>query len=113
MASAPELQGHLDGLLLAVLHGGPRHGYAIAEELRQRSGGEFDLPEGTIYPALHRLEQAGLLTSRWEVVQGRRRRVYMLSRQGTEAVGERVASWRAFSRAIDAVLAPVAAETMP
>ena len=67
-----ELQGHLDGMLLAVLEAGPRHGYAIVEELARRSQGEFDLPEGTVYPALHRLEAAGLLSSRWEVVSGRR-----------------------------------------
>src|ERR1700733_13872485 len=69
-----ELQGHLDGMLLAVLEAGPRHGYAIVEELSRRSQGEFDVPEGTIYPALHRLEAAGLLSSRWEGVSGRGRR---------------------------------------
>ncbi|MHB1468966.1 MAG: PadR family transcriptional regulator [Solirubrobacteraceae bacterium] len=102
-----ELQGHLDGMLLAVLHERPLHGYGMVEELRRRSGGEFDLPEGTIYPALHRLERAGLLSSRWEVVDGRRRRVYALSRSGRQAVGQRAESWRRFSAAIDAVLTPV------
>jgi PadR family transcriptional regulator len=105
-----ELQGHLDGMLLAVLEAGPRHGYAIVEELARRSDGEFDLPEGTVYPALHRLEAAGLLSSRWEVVSGRRRRVYALSQTGAEAVRERLASWYAFRRAVDAVLAPAASE---
>ena len=107
-----ELQGHLDGMLLAVLEAGPRHGYAIVEELARRSQGEFDLPEGTVYPALHRLEAAGLLSSRWEVVSGRRRRVYMLSQTGVQAVRERVASWRAFRSAVDAVLAPAAASEL-
>ena len=51
MAST-ELQGHLDGMLLAILEAGPRHGYAIVEEMCRRSDGEFDLAEGTIYPAL-------------------------------------------------------------
>jgi PadR family transcriptional regulator, regulatory protein PadR len=105
-----ELQGHLDGMLLAVLEAGPLHGYAIVEELARRSDGEFDLPEGTVYPALHRLEAAGLLSSRWEVVSGRRRRVYALSQRGHVAVGERVASWRAFRGAVDAVFAPAASE---
>ncbi|HEX4034118.1 MAG TPA: helix-turn-helix transcriptional regulator [Solirubrobacteraceae bacterium] len=107
MAST-ELQGHLDAMLLAILDAGPLHGYAIVEEIARRSDGEFDLPEGTIYPALHRLEAAGLLSSRWEVVSGRRRRVYALSHSGLDAVRERVAGWRAFRAAVDAVLAPVA-----
>lgn len=93
-------------MLLAVLQVNPLHGYGLVEELRRRSNGEFDLAEGTIYPALHRLETSGLLSSRWEVVDGRRRRVYALSTKGREAAGERLASWRRFSAAIDAVLAP-------
>lgn len=93
-------------MLLAVLQVSPLHGYGLVEELRRRSDGEFDLAEGTIYPALHRLESAGLLCSRWEVVDGRRRRVYALSGQGRQAAGERAESWRRFSRAIDAVLSP-------
>lgn len=101
-----ELQGHLDALLLAVLEATPLHGYGLVQELRRRSGGEFDLAEGTVYPALHRLERAGLLTSRWEVVGDRSRRVYALTRLGREAAGERMRTWRRFSRAVDAVLAP-------
>ena len=57
--SSEQLKGHLDPLVMAVLEGGPAHGYAIIEALRARSGGVFDLPEGTIYPALHRLERGG------------------------------------------------------
>ena len=59
------LKGHLDMIVLAALSAGPAHGYAVIEEIRRKSGQAFDLPEGTIYPALHRLEQAGLLASRW------------------------------------------------
>jgi len=55
------LKGHLDLIVLAALAEGPAHGYAVIETIRSRSGDAFDLPEGTIYPALHRLEQAGLL----------------------------------------------------
>jgi len=105
-----ELQGHLDGMLLAVLEAAPLHGYAIVEELCRRSDGEFDLAEGTVYPALHRLEAAGLLSSRWEVVSGRRRRVYSLSPGGAAAVRERVASWLAFRAAVDAVFAPATSQ---
>jgi DNA-binding PadR family transcriptional regulator len=57
---AEELKGHLDALLLAALEDSPRHGYAVIEALRHSTGGRLDLPTGTIYPALHRLEQAGL-----------------------------------------------------
>ena len=57
---AEELKGHLDALLLAALESGPRHGYAVIEALRETTGGRLDLPTGTIYPALRRLEDAGL-----------------------------------------------------
>lgn len=59
------LKGHLDMIVLTALAEGPAHGYAVIQEIRRRGGGAFDLPEGTIYPALHRLEQSGLLNSRW------------------------------------------------
>jgi PadR family transcriptional regulator PadR len=98
------LRGHLDLLLLSVLDGEPGHGYAIAERLRARSGGDFDFPEGTIYPALHRLERAGLLRSGWHRVDGRRRRVYELTARGGEAVGARRQAWRRFARSVDAVV---------
>jgi DNA-binding PadR family transcriptional regulator len=82
----------------------------VTEELRRRSGGEFDLAEGTIYPALHRLETSGLLVSNWEVVGGRRRRVYALSRSGQRAVVNRRAGWRLFRSAVDAVFGSEALE---
>ena len=99
------LKGHLDGLLLAVVAEGPVHGYAVVERLRDRSGGHFDLPEGTVYPALHRLEADGLLRSRWTVVRGRRRRQYELSDRGRSALDDRSAEWRQFAAAVEHVLA--------
>jgi PadR family transcriptional regulator, regulatory protein PadR len=98
------LKGHLDLLLLAAVGAGPAHGYAIVEQLRQRSGGTFDLAEGTVYPALHRLEQAGLLHSRWSSATGRRRRVYELTRAGRAALADQERDWRRFSSAVTAVL---------
>ena len=99
------LKGHLDLIVLAALAAGPAHGYAVIEEIRRRSSQAFDLPEGTIYPALHRLEQAGLLSSRWVTAEsGRRRRVYALTRRGEHALVERSAIWRQFSDAIGALL---------
>jgi len=102
------LKGHLDLIVLAALAAGPAHGYAVIEQIRRRSGQAFDLPEGTIYPALHRLEQAGLLASRWVIAEsGRRRRVYALTRRGERALAERRAVWRQFSDAIGGLLKPI------
>src|SRR4029453_18508867 len=98
------LKGHLDLLLLAAVQPQPTHGYAIAETLRARSDGAFDLPEGTLYPALHRLERAGLLASRWSEVNGRRRRVYELTSKGERSLATRHDEWRDFSRAVHAVV---------
>jgi PadR family transcriptional regulator, regulatory protein PadR len=100
------LKGHLDMIVLAALAAGPAHGYAIIEEIKRRSGQAFDLPEGTVYPVLHRLEQAGLLESRWTTADsGRRRRVYTLTRRGERALVERRAVWRQFSDAVGGLLA--------
>jgi transcriptional regulator len=101
---AEALKGHLDGLILATLQTGPAHGYAIAHTLRARSDGAFDLPEGTLYPALHRLERAGMVASEWSTQSGRRRRTYQLTRSGEKALSERRREWRLFSTAVEAVL---------
>ena len=98
------LKGHLDALILAVLSGEQLHGYAVIAELKRRSGGTLALPEGTVYPALHRLESAGLLASTWSD-GARRRRVYRLTAKGRRALGERRNEWREFAGAIEAVLA--------
>ena len=98
------LKGHLDMLLLAVLRSGPGHGYAVIQRLADSSAGAFDLPEGTIYPALHRLERARLLRSHEVTFEGRRRRVYALTPAGEEALEAHVADWRAFSTSIGRTL---------
>ena len=102
---AETLKGHLDSLILAVVAAGPAHGYAIIEELKRRSGGTFTLPEGTVYPALHRLERAGLLESGWSASTGRKRRVYKLTRRGRRQLESSKTEWRDFARAMEAVLA--------
>ncbi len=102
--NAEILKGHLDLLLLAAVRPEAAHGYAIAETLRSRSDGAFDLPEGTLYPALHRLERAGLLSSRWSEVNGRRRRVYQLTHAGHRALEKQHGEWRDFARAVRAVV---------
>jgi transcriptional regulator len=102
---AEELKGHLDALILAVLSAEPLHGYAIIEELKRRSDGALALPEGTVYPALHRLERGGLLASAWSTAEARRRRVYKLTARGRRELGVRRASWREFASTVEAVLA--------
>lgn len=101
----PELlKGNLDMLLLSVLKERPAHGYAIIEELRSRSNDAFDLAEGTVYPALHRLEREGLLLSHWSEGDGRRRRVYQLSGRGSEALADRQGEWNAFAKSVRLVV---------
>lgn len=98
------LKGNLDLLLLSVLSAGPAHGYAVITALRARSDGTFDLPEGTVYPALHRLEGAGLLSSSWAETDGRKRRVYALTGKGETALAAQRSEWKRFAGGIAAVL---------
>jgi DNA-binding PadR family transcriptional regulator len=102
---AEALKGHLDGLLLAVLESGPAHGYAIIESLRSGSAGTFDLPTGTVYPALHRLESLGLVASSWSDGPGRKRRTYRLTAAGRSALAEHRGGWQVFSSAVTAIMA--------
>jgi PadR family transcriptional regulator PadR len=96
--------GRLELLVLAAVDAGASHGYAVIEALRARSGGAFDLPEGTVYPALHRLEAKQLLASQWADDSGRRRRVYQLTSSGRRALRNGRREWRAFARAVGAVV---------
>jgi DNA-binding PadR family transcriptional regulator len=98
------LKGHLDVLLLAALEDGPRHGYAVIEALRDGSGGRFDLPTGTVYPALHRLERARLISGSWSTVDGRRRRTYRLTAAGRRRLHADRDTWREFAAAITAIV---------
>jgi PadR family transcriptional regulator PadR len=100
------VRGHLDGLILAVLEDGPRHGYAIIEALQSRSGGRLDLPTGTVYPALRRLERAALVSGAWSTVGGRERRTYSLTRAGRHALAGQRSDWSEFSAAVEAILHP-------
>ncbi|HLH84762.1 MAG TPA: helix-turn-helix transcriptional regulator [Trebonia sp.] len=110
---AETLKGHLDGILLAVLEPEPSHGYAIMEALRVRSGGQVNLPTGTVYPALHRLERAGLVHARWSEAGGRRRRVYELTPAGRRALEAERSSWRDFSAVVSALLRPAPLAVSP
>ena len=103
-AEAQALKGHLDVLLLATLEDGPLHGYAVRQALCEGSGGRFDLPTGTVYPALHRLERAGLITGTWSVTDGRRRRTYRLTPAGRHRLERDRATWREFAAAVSTLL---------
>ena len=97
-------QGHLDLVLLGVLAREPGHGYAIISAIREQSGGVLDLPEGSVYPALHRLEDIGWVASEWKPVAGRRRREYSLTASGEEALASERREWSRLREAIAAVL---------
>jgi DNA-binding PadR family transcriptional regulator len=101
---AEALKGHLDLLLLTVLTGRPAHGYAVIERLRERSSGTFDLSEGTIYPALHRLEEAKYVTSEWDRDGRRPRRIYRVTQTGTKALADMRDNYFTFSRGVRSVL---------
>jgi PadR family transcriptional regulator, regulatory protein PadR len=102
--STATVRGHLDLLLLAILADGALHGYAVIEALKNRSNGLFDLPEGTVYPALHRLERTRLIESSWETAAGRRRRSYDITQRGRTALSRQRGEWQAFTRAVGAVV---------
>ena len=107
MENGELLRGHLDRLLLAVLCDGPGHGYELAQRLGRRSGDAFAVPEGSLYPALHRLEGAGFVRSKWDESSGRRRRVYSLTTGGRRQLQGWKTEWVAFSGAVDLVLGTV------
>lgn len=98
------LKGHLDLLILSIVSAGPVHGYGVIEQLRERSSGSFDLAEGTVYPVLHRLERAGMLTHEWSDASGRRRKLYRLTTAGSARLVEQRADWGEFVRAVESIL---------
>ena len=99
-----QTQGNLDVLLLRILSRGPAHGYAVITALKESSEGLFDLPEGTVYPSLHRLEHAGLLSSDWDSSSGRRRRVYAITAKGEASLAAGRQEWKRFAAGMNAVL---------
>jgi PadR family transcriptional regulator PadR len=99
------VQGTLDLLLLKVIALGPLHGWAIAQRLKQVSGDVLQVSEGSLYPALHKLEQEGWLTAKWQVSDsGRRAKFYTLSRAGRHALDQETADWERLSGAISRVV---------
>jgi PadR family transcriptional regulator PadR len=103
--SADAVKGHVDLLLLSTLEDGPAHGYRLVDTLRESSEGVFDLAEGTVYPALYRLERQGLVESNWEEGRTRRRRVYRLTSDGLAQLRCERDVWQRWVRAMQAVVA--------
>ncbi|MDY6906827.1 MAG: helix-turn-helix transcriptional regulator [Chloroflexota bacterium] len=101
------LKGNTESLLLSLLSARPMYGYQIIRELEQRSRGYFTFKEGTLYPALHRLERKGLVQGQWQrLPSGQERRYYHITDKGRRALEEKLAEWRGFSRAVDSIMLP-------
>jgi PadR family transcriptional regulator PadR len=99
------LKGNTDTLLLALLQEESMYGYQIVKEVNQRSSGYFAFKEGTLYPALHRLERARLIEGRWEdTPNGVRRRYYFITEHGRQELTDRQREWQRFSRAMNSVM---------
>lgn len=99
------LHGTLEVLILKTVSFGPRHGYAIARWLEERTDEALQVEEGSLYPALYRMEKKGLLASKWGRSElDRRAKFYELTPQGRARLAEEVAAWTAFSRAVSVVL---------
>ena len=99
------LQGTLDMLVLRTLSLGPQHGYGIAASVQQVSGDLLRVEEGSLYPALHRMEQSGWIVAEWQVTENNRRaRYYRLTKAGLARLAEEEAKWRRLTRGVDRVL---------
>jgi PadR family transcriptional regulator PadR len=97
-------KGSTDFLILSLLAEGPMYGYEISQKLAQRSGGYFEMKEGLLYPALHRMQQNGWLSSKWQEIDGRKRKYYTLTPQGKKALGEQAYEWKTFIERLGDVL---------
>ena len=98
-------KGSTQALILAVLAEGPRHGYAIAREIEQRSQNSLKLGEGALYPALRAMERSGHVAGSWEIQEsGPARRVYAITEAGQAELSRQTDAWRQFSRAVSLIL---------
>jgi len=101
------LKGNTDSLLLYLIDLQPTYGYRIVKELEKRSNGYFQFKEGTLYPALHRLEKDRLIRGEWQTLpNGQQRRYYYITRKGQQALAKRLAIWQDFSTAVRAIIQP-------
>jgi transcriptional regulator len=104
------LRGTLDVLILKTLSWGPAHGYAVASWIEEVTGNALAIEEGSLYPALHRLERRGCLESSWGLSENNRRaKYYALTEEGRRALGAESSAWARFSEAVGLVLGSVTA----
>lgn len=108
MAARPQndaLRGSLDLLVLKTLSMAPQHGWGISQRVQQMSDGVLEVNQGSLYPALQRLEKDGLITSAWGTTENNRRaRYYRITAAGRRALGEELENWRRFAAGLEAVL---------
>ena len=103
----PLLHGTLDALILKTLSWGPRHGYAVARWLEDSTNDEIQVEEGSLYPALYRLEERGLIDAEWGMSElGRRAKIYRLTTRGRAQLRAETAEWERFTSAVSRVLLP-------
>lgn len=105
-SSSDVLQGTLDLLILRTIEAGPMHGWGIAQRIEQRSRDALSVGQGSLYPALHRLERRGWIRAEWRASENNRRaKYYSLTQRGEKALADETEQWRRFSRAVELVLA--------
>jgi PadR family transcriptional regulator PadR len=103
------MKGNINSLLLCLISQQSMYGYQIMKELEGRSQGYFKFKEGTLYPALHRLEKMGLVTGRWQPLSGgRQRRYYHITEKGRATLAEKTVEWQDFFTAMNLVFKPIA-----
>ena len=102
------LKGHTDSLLLSLISRQPTYGYKIIKELEAQSNGFFQFKEGTLYPALHRMEKAGLIKGKWQKLPlGQERRYYTITSKGLDVLNQKLTTWKDFSKAVNLIVQSV------
>ena len=111
MAQRRELmKGNIDSLLLSLIGQQPMYGYQLLKELERRSQGYFKFKEGTLYPALHRLEKSGLVAGKWQMLpSGRQRRYYHITDKGHHLMAVKRSQWQDFLTAMNLIIEPASA----
>ncbi len=101
------MKGNVDSLLLCLIGQQPMYGYQIIKELERRSQGYFKFKEGTLYPALHRMEKAGLIRGEWQVLpNGQQRKYYQITDRGLSILIEKRSQWQDFLSAMNLIIQP-------
>ena len=104
-AANPFLHGTLDALILKTLSRGKRHGYAIARWIEEETADDIQLEDGSLYPALYRLERRGLIEAGWGISElGRKAKIYRLTRKGRSRLAEETRQWQTFNVAVSKIL---------